>query len=179
MLNNIFKDIADAIREKKGITDKIKPVDFSNEIKSISGGGGGSAVSEYAPRYFKIDWDKASEDWKIIASGYTSNDYKYYTTCIANLIKLKLPYEDKNINVISTPMTLINEMSQFIDYLIAFSYQPAISLNVDMTEGVKLMTFEEQIEMINSVLGWKYNLSMEGITEITEEEFYNFNPNEQ
>ena len=147
--------------------------DFVNTIvDNCNKGGGGAAVSEYAPRYFKIDWDKASEDWKIIVRGYTSNDHTYYTTCIANLIKLKIPYEDKNINLVITPMVSSNEMSQFIDYLIAFSYQPVLSLNEELTEGVNIMTFEENIEMINSNLGWKYNLTMEGIIEITEEEFY-------
>lgn len=162
------------------LLEAIKPLQLNtndknklvNTIIDIGNSGGGGVASQYAPRYFKIDWDKASEDWKIIVSGYASYDYTYYTTCIANLIKLKIPYEDKNINVIITPMGLSNDMSQFIDYLIAFSYQPVVSLNQELTESINTITFEENIEMINSKLGWKYNLTMEGITEITEEEFY-------
>lgn len=38
-LNNFLTDVADAIREKKGITDKIKASDFDNEIASIEAGG--------------------------------------------------------------------------------------------------------------------------------------------
>lgn len=166
----VCEDVANAIREQKGSTDKILPKDFSSEIRSISGRGN----SKYAPRYFKIDWDVASEDWKIIVSGTLSNDYYDHTPCIANLIKLNLPYEDKIFNIVVTPLSVDGELPVFVDYLIAFSYQPIISLNVEETEGVNIMTFEENIETINSKLGWKYNLTMEGITEITEEEFYNF-----
>lgn len=34
-LQNYFIDIADAIREKTGSTDKIQPKNFANEIKNI------------------------------------------------------------------------------------------------------------------------------------------------
>ena len=35
-LSSVFTDTADAIREKTGKTDKIKPINFADEIKSIS-----------------------------------------------------------------------------------------------------------------------------------------------
>lgn len=38
-LNEYLTDIANAIREKKGITDEINAADFSNEIRNISTGG--------------------------------------------------------------------------------------------------------------------------------------------
>lgn len=37
-----FREIADAIREKKGSTALIKPIDFASEIMGISGGGAAS-----------------------------------------------------------------------------------------------------------------------------------------
>ena len=38
-LKDLLTDVANAIREKKGTTEKINPQDFSNEIRSIEGGG--------------------------------------------------------------------------------------------------------------------------------------------
>ena len=39
-LTDFLVDVADAIRAKKGMTDKINPQDFSSEIASIEIGGG-------------------------------------------------------------------------------------------------------------------------------------------
>lgn len=39
-LTDFLTDVADAIREKKGTTEKINPQNFSEEIRSIKGGGG-------------------------------------------------------------------------------------------------------------------------------------------
>ena len=41
-LNEVMKETADAIREKKGTSELIAPVNFAEEIKSISVGGGES-----------------------------------------------------------------------------------------------------------------------------------------
>lgn len=38
-LTNFLTDVATAIRNKKGTTDKIKPSNFGTEILSIGGGG--------------------------------------------------------------------------------------------------------------------------------------------
>ena len=40
ILNETVAAIADAIREKTGKSELIKPVDFATEIKGISAGGG-------------------------------------------------------------------------------------------------------------------------------------------
>ena len=42
ILNETMNEIADAIREKKGTSEKIAPINFAEEIKSISAGGGES-----------------------------------------------------------------------------------------------------------------------------------------
>jgi hypothetical protein len=47
-LNEVMKDTAEAIREKTGKSELIKPVDFASEIKGItSGGEGGGSTFEY------------------------------------------------------------------------------------------------------------------------------------
>lgn len=42
-LNETVAAIADAIREKKGTSELIKPIDFAEEIKGITAGGGGES----------------------------------------------------------------------------------------------------------------------------------------
>lgn len=39
-LNEVMKDTADAIREKTGKSELIKSIDFAEEIKGITAGGG-------------------------------------------------------------------------------------------------------------------------------------------
>lgn len=46
-LNDFLADVANAIRLKKGTSDLINPQDFSTEIESISGSGGGESSIEY------------------------------------------------------------------------------------------------------------------------------------
>ena len=51
---NFLKDIADAIREKKGTTDLIAPANFAEEIKGLNAGDG-----EFTPEYYLFDGAKA------------------------------------------------------------------------------------------------------------------------
>lgn len=52
-LIDYLTDIADAIREKKGITDPINAQDFADEIRNVSTEGEGSSVEpEYLLSYF-------------------------------------------------------------------------------------------------------------------------------
>ena len=50
ILNEVMKETADAIREKTGKSELIKPVDFAEEIKGISAGGGDDGWE-----YYKVD----------------------------------------------------------------------------------------------------------------------------
>ena len=57
-LQDFLTDIADAIREKKGTTEKINPQDFATEIANLSSGGGsgsGSEDNEQNYIYFILD----------------------------------------------------------------------------------------------------------------------------
>lgn len=54
ILNETVVKIADAIREKKGTTDPIAPINFAEEIKGITAGGG-SGESGGGLSYFAID----------------------------------------------------------------------------------------------------------------------------
>lgn len=46
-LNEVMKETADAIREKKGTSELIAPVNFAEEIKGITAGGGESGGEKY------------------------------------------------------------------------------------------------------------------------------------
>ena len=46
-LNKVMQETADAIREKTGKSELIKPVDFAEEIKGITAGGGSGGGSNY------------------------------------------------------------------------------------------------------------------------------------
>lgn len=56
-LKDFLTDVADAIREKKGTTDKINPQDFSEEIRSIEGGGNGWTGHADVEGLKAIGWD--------------------------------------------------------------------------------------------------------------------------
>ena len=53
ILNETMVEIADAIREKTGKSELIKPVDFATEIKGITSGGGESGDDGWV--YYKFD----------------------------------------------------------------------------------------------------------------------------
>ena len=57
ILNETMNEIADAIREKTGKSELIKPVDFAEEIRGISGGGESNFT------YYRYDRDNAIAIW--------------------------------------------------------------------------------------------------------------------
>jgi hypothetical protein len=59
-LNEVMKETAEAICEKTGKSELIKPVDFAEEIKSISAGGGSAESGGEdldSLMYFKVSFD--------------------------------------------------------------------------------------------------------------------------
>lgn len=68
-LNEVMTQTADAIREKKGTTEKIAPVNFAEEIKGITSGGGESGNDGW--EYYKVDSsfnDLSSEEIRNIST---------------------------------------------------------------------------------------------------------------
>ena len=61
-LNEVMKETADAIREKTGKSELIKPINFAEEIKGISVGGG-DAPSGGENTYEYIELTRP-EDWQ-------------------------------------------------------------------------------------------------------------------
>jgi hypothetical protein len=56
-LNEVMKETADAIREKTGKSELIKPIDFATEIKGITAGGGSGGGAKTT--YYRYDRDNA------------------------------------------------------------------------------------------------------------------------
>ena len=78
-LNEVMKETADAIREKTGKSELIKPVDFAEEIKGITAGGSGESGGGNYIYYdqtktdmnYKFMWEYASSV-KVSANGMTA-----------------------------------------------------------------------------------------------------------
>lgn len=120
-----------------------------------------SSDDKYIPRYFKIDWEKADEDWKSII-GYNNTD-KY-------TLFYKVTSSYKIVN--SNGVMIVNYPPEKTGVLMvkAFAYHPT-GVNVDIPYLSKnILSFEDTIEFLKQF--FKFNLSMNGITEITAEEYY-------
>ena len=146
--------------------DKEKFVNIIIESKSNEGGINNS---KYRPRYFKIDWDKANSDWHAVVYYYDKHNISYYDKNITSTLKLEL---GSNIFVI-IPFATMYKSGMGSDVIRAFSFIPNCigSLQLEEINNVKVRDFEETIAILSENL----NLSMDGITEITEEEYYNLN----
>lgn len=158
------------------LLEAIKPLQLNTNDKNKLvntiidiGNSGGGAVSQYAPRYFKIDWDKADIEWRqLLAYIDSDNEISLYRILrFAASVKQKLGERDIAIAAFAPN-----------DYngIIAFSFIPLYAPNGLGIDINWIKTMEDYIIFANCILknitGIESNLSMEGITEITEEEFY-------
>lgn len=81
MANNLkdhLKEVADAIRAKKGTSDLINPQDFATEIEGISGSGGG----ESNITYYRYDRDNALAIWGDTSTEFTLFLYASMVGCL-------------------------------------------------------------------------------------------------
>ena len=69
-LQDFLTDIADAIREKKGTTEKINPQDFATEIANLSSGGGSGSGSGDQYSYYRVNHNADYYDPGIISCAY-------------------------------------------------------------------------------------------------------------
>lgn len=152
----------------------------NGSLEIISGGNSGNtsgSSSKYVPRYFSIDFNIADEGWKSLLSIRNVNNIindDNITTSIGSIYKLIL-VEDNMVSITTYPFTSLNGNKKFY-----FSYIPLYiderlsgSLNINK---YGFLEFEDIIEIMPILLETLYEknitLSMNGITEITEEEFY-------
>ena len=140
---------------------------------------GGGSVSKYAPRYFKIDWDKASKDWKYVLC-IDNFDKSVGASTLMHTIGATYRSEfttEGNVWSVVTAYPFAPIQSKHY----AFSYIPLfIDQFILDAYGIQakagFQAFEDIIKIMTSVLSIihtrQFNLSMEGITEITEDEYY-------
>lgn len=153
ILNETMNEIADAIREKTGKSEKIAPVNFAEEIKSISAGGGESGGSAEGGewRYYRLEMKEATE---VFVQFYGAN--------------MKAVVGDGEIAVVGIGLIFA--------YDVPHTNWKAVAINVDVptyspTER-GIITFREQIESQGGSLD---DLADAGLISITKEQFYDLN----
>ena len=153
ILNEIMKETADAIREKTGKSELIKPIDFAEEIKGITAGGGSG--------------ESGGGDWR-----YFDRTIKTPTNEVGAMIGLFTLFKQeqggqKGIMPVSYMAILDNQFYTNASAL-------AIDLNMPFVmQGAPFTTVGEfinaQMQSIeNMANGWNW-------TEITKEQFYDLN----
>ena len=137
----------------------------------VMGGGVGNS-SKYAPRYFNIDFNVADEGWKHLLTIENSDNPIHQDNIFVNIgASYKTIIDGINSYINAYPFYTDNRNS-----LTQFSYIPLyISDGIPGIEG-GFLTFEDIITKMPAILRVmlekEITLSMNGITEITEEEFY-------
>ena len=165
-LNKLLTLKGEALRRGLHKTEFSKE-DKRKSFKAINNNTNGGGANKYAPRYFKIDWDKASAGWASILAKFEdgSNIEIYQGLNFTASVKL---FRDISIITSGTP----NDYKTIIAFSFIPLYVPAdVGLGIDW-----IKTIEDYIIAANFIFkNWMHNdiiLSMEGITEITEEEYY-------
>lgn len=145
-LNEVMKETADAIREKKGTTDKIAPINFAEEIRGISAGGGesGGGLS-----YFAIDTSIEGSDVAFTHGSFLT----------------KVIYPDTKVILPTT--LLVREINEELIKAIR-----AIATDVN----AKVVNFDGQTCLLWGGMARTIEefISMGVLTPITKEEFYSF-----
>lgn len=160
ILNETVAAIADAIREKTGKSELIKPVDFAEEIKGITAGGGGESGGDEW-HYFDVRNNTIPDDQWIIMM-----------IMLPTLVAIK---EDDDVTLIISgagilAMYGVEEAKKRLKYI-------AIDMDVKQYStmtGNQLMSFKE-VEHMAPSQSIASMLASVGCTPITKEQFYDLN----
>lgn len=152
-LNEVMTQTADAIREKTGKTELIAPINFAEEIKSISAGGGGveapSVGNTFNWRYF---------DYSAVAA-----EAKQILMSLSHLITMPMFGQ---MCILPNSFGNSDEMSKG-----AICWDVLIVGPFNENEEMAQMTYGEFVEFMTTVNG----IDFASIPEITKEQFYDLN----
>ena len=115
MANNLkdhLKEVADAIRAKKGTNDLINPQDFATEIEGISGGGSGESGSKYV--YY--DLRNASTDAKGMFLTYCALMLRFDGADMYTITPLGIPFEGIDDTFIGKTLAAMTDLDLEIDF---------------------------------------------------------------
>ena len=139
------------------------------------GEGNVSNSSKYAPRYFNIDFNIADEGWRYLLSIKDIDNAIRQDNILINIGATYKAIEDENNKLISSYPFYAGSLNSVTQ----FSYIPLyISDRVASDFGIRggFLTFEDiitnMVAVLRMLLERDVTLYMNGITEITEEEFY-------
>ena len=154
-LNETMVDIADAIREKTGKSELIKPIDFAEEIKGITAGGGGTPDTPSGSSWRFFDTSQAKVTDTLMWLDIVAYIFPYFKISGRNgLIIGGFTSFGTNTDIKAVAVNLISKR-----------------LHPNYTGG-KLMTVED---MIATMGGFEELCLQWGFTEITKEQFYDLN----
>ena len=154
-LNEVMKDTADAIREKTGKSELIAPVNFAEEIKSISAGGesGGG--------------DAPSGDWEYYDCS-SATEMAQYATYFSGIVK-KAEVRDDVMSNIKIGCYLFAYCSSDYDKHIAL----AIDYSQSCIDANGERTLREQIDLYPKSELAQLAGMLQSLPRITKEQFYN------
>lgn len=140
-------DIADAIREKTGKSELIKPVDFATEIKGITAGGGESGGDGW--EYYKFD-GKAVEN----TEGYdAAESYSMIgQLCLAYYMSSAYKLVDRVVEKLTLDAMQWDENP--ISHHLAFKTQTSVNLMKGLGLPVpSAMSLKEFFDYMNEMMG--------------------------
>ena len=153
-LNEVMKETADAIREKTGKSELIKPVNFAEEIKGINAGGGDAPSGGSNWRYFDVRGINGSY-------GSAERDIK------KNLCKLAQFANESGVVIV--PEFFLGNDSITIE-AIAYAWDMEIVIPA-IPDALNIKTLGDYVEYMVS----SFDIDWSRIPEITKEQFYDLN----
>ena len=146
-LNEVMNEIADAIREKTGKSELIKPVDFATEIKGITAGGGSEGDDGWV--YYKFDGE-AVENTEGFDTAEFYETFNMFVQCYYISTAYKIVDGVKETMLVSH----MNWDEHPVSFHLGFKTQTSENLLRDMgLPATSAMPLKEYIYYLNEMTG--------------------------